>query len=320
MTESYYNTFFSLLKANRAKAFKYMESKTPLFLYKYIDDEIFKTNMSSFLQGNILANSPRKFHCTNDLFDCNPLMSKTPVDTYFYTENFRQTLLETYKNNGVQIPTCLHLNDWQSAFKEYITEYETSLSPKTKEDSWSLINKIISHHIDDIRILLCNYLFDEVKISCFTLCKDNLPMWTHYANQHKGVCIEYETSRITNNFFRRVLFPVNYTTNMINPFRIFLENHSIEEFIISSCITKHYTWKYEDEWRFVICPSCNKSFKYWHGETEDILFNFVKPTRVIFGVYAEDEFIKYVSPICKQYGVEVNKATTTSCGIDFCKF
>lgn len=42
-------------------------------------------------------------------------------------------------------------------------------------------------------------IFEEfqkyIKIACFSEYKDSMLMWSHYANYHKGFCIEYDTSK-----------------------------------------------------------------------------------------------------------------------------
>ena len=49
-------------------------------------------------------------------------------------------------------------------------------------------------------------IMDKIRIACFTNCHDEqkcnrkltayeLLMWTHYANAHKGICLEYEAPK-----------------------------------------------------------------------------------------------------------------------------
>ncbi len=35
---------------------------------------------------------------------------------------------------------------------------------------------------------------EKVRISCFTTTKDNMLMWSHYADHHKGICIGFRTN------------------------------------------------------------------------------------------------------------------------------
>ena len=37
---------------------------------------------------------------------------------------------------------------------------------------------------------------DKLKICCFSEVDDNILMWSHYADSHKGLCLEFDTKKI----------------------------------------------------------------------------------------------------------------------------
>ena len=54
---------------------------------------------------------------------------------------------------------------------------------------------------------------------CLCLSENNssVLMWSHYADNHKGICIEYDFESIKNNkLIYYSLFPVNYTAKPID--------------------------------------------------------------------------------------------------------
>lgn len=97
-----------------------------------------------------------------------------------------------------------------------------------------------------------NYIRASTGVCCFFKDKPSTPlMWAHYADSHKGFCVEYEVNQDIQN-----LFEVNYTTKPESP--------SIEELLlcprhaIRKLITrKSYEWSYEKEYRLIYINEFN---------------------------------------------------------------
>lgn len=89
------------------------------------------------------------------------------------------------------------------------------------------------------------------KISCFSEVWDSILMWSYYANCHRGVCIEFDLSRlnekseldrnIINNISR-----VHYT-----PVRADLLYSNNENTTFNFLTTKADVWSHEHEWRLI---------------------------------------------------------------------
>lgn len=109
--------------------------------------------------------------------------------------------------------------------------------------------------------------FSENGINC-------MPMWVHYANNHQGYCVEYDTTHQYNHLLRSSLFPVQYTDEHIN-IPLIIEQFIVEALhskelaktknqkeiklnnlsllwigIYYSCL-KYYSWQYENEFRVI---------------------------------------------------------------------
>lgn len=114
-------------------------------------------------------------------------------------------------------------------------------------------------------------LYDLAYLSCFTERNNNLLMWSHYANSHRGFCIEYELKQflIDNKDIRQHLFPVIYMKKRpiyrdINSLieshfdlrRAYEDGHDYVgreplDDILPLCMIKSMDWSYEEEWRFI---------------------------------------------------------------------
>jgi hypothetical protein len=72
---------------------------------------------------------------------------------------------------------------------------------------------------------------------CFTRRWRNPVLWSHYADQHRGMCLGFDVPRES-------LRPVAYVTKRL-PLRLPLTPATTEELLF----TKYRDWQYEEEWR-----------------------------------------------------------------------
>lgn len=100
-----------------------------------------------------------------------------------------------------------------------------------------------------------DYLIDNIKIACLTAKNDNTLMWSHYADKHKGICIEYDISpllcKCKNDF---ILRKINYDrTAIINKNIDYLNNIELYDLnlLIDLFSIKSKEWRYEDEYRIL---------------------------------------------------------------------
>lgn len=95
------------------------------------------------------------------------------------------------------------------------------------------------------------YLRDMFYVSCFSTNPYSALMWGHYAEKHKGFCIEYDVKSLPENM--RILLPVIYTEKPFDASMI-LDMRGIEDNFAMLCpyLFKSADWKYEKEWRIFV--------------------------------------------------------------------
>ena len=129
---------------------------------------------------------------------------------------------------------------------------------------------------------------DSPRICSFSTDMSEIRMWAHYAQNHKGVAIEFSTSKS--------LKKVRYNKSPPE----FCEGVSKTN-IMSN---KLYQWKYENEWRYI---------------TFDPIETFLegKITKVIFGIRTPDAIKEVIESICKSKGIATadTHLDTTECKI-----
>jgi len=95
-----------------------------------------------------------------------------------------------------------------------------------------------------------------------SLCTDykNRLMWSHYADGHKGFCIEYDFNKACEALKELVVLPVVYSKERIKfPWKVAFATDKEDKKIkreaaytmLLSLLTKDEVWSYESEWRII---------------------------------------------------------------------
>jgi hypothetical protein len=179
-------------------------------LYKYSRIESLE---SIVLNSSIVFKNPTLF---NDPYDCYPGL----INFDFLPDNFRQYLIEKYKP---------FLNP------EIIKRVENSSD-----------NEVVS----SFRDLAFPTELSNIAITCFSEKFDNLLMWSHYSNAHKGICIGFDLRKLYLSIenFHPALIKVKYTDEFVRT--DYFTN--TEEAISNWYRFKSECWSYEKEIRIIL--------------------------------------------------------------------
>lgn len=174
-----------------------------------------------------------------------------------------------YFNDPYDCEFCIHpdalleILDRQTYIK--ILEEQFRLKPKEKKkilntkNIGSTIQQILRNHGVKLQKSLVNVLQDKlnssmsevkdsVRVVCLSEVYDSILMWSHYAQNHTGFCIEYDFAE--NNMFYKRLYPVKYTTDRYAISKADM-SHSNTRWIYKTICSKSDVWSYEKEWRIV---------------------------------------------------------------------
>jgi IS5 family transposase len=93
----------------------------------------------------------------------------------------------------------------------------------------------------------------ETGVLCLSSKFDSPLMWSHYANQHRGVCVEYDVSMLESEALHRVVYDESreVRASQIRDW-VLHNNHAARKAIDTACLlTKAREWAYEGEWRLL---------------------------------------------------------------------
>lgn len=96
------------------------------------------------------------------------------------------------------------------------------------------------------------------KISCFSEVCDSILIWSYYANCHRGVCVEFDLSRLDNSIPLNKEILNNISMVHYTPIRPDLSSPDNSNTSFEFLTTKAEVWSHEHEWR-LICDT-NEDF------------------------------------------------------------
>jgi hypothetical protein len=108
----------------------------------------------------------------------------------------------------------------------------------------------------------------SLKVTCFTEDGNNSLMWSHYANNHNGVCLKFDLSKDSN--LQNNVLPVEYKDELVKV-------KQLADFS-KSLLTKLKTWEVEKEWRIL---SEKKKFSFKQEALVEIVFGLRVPDSTI---------------------------------------
>ena len=169
------------------------------------------------------------------------------------------------------------LKKYLEADKEIIQQYN-SLSRGDKRKARRYIEKEKAKLEKDINKEL-EILRESFGIACFSESYDSLLMWSHYADYHRGICLEYSFEEIKNI---APFCPVIYTDrfeNLVN--YVDIKQDEVSDDAIKLFMTKSKDWSYENEWRII-------DTLVEDGAEKGRILKGLKPQKILMGCKISD--------------------------------
>lgn len=278
-----------------------------VFLFKY-----FEPSRTDVIENStIRLTQPIDF---NDPFEFKPVVSSIATKEEL-NSHFEETIDDQIDETLANYPSAIR----ELIPKEQLVKMTRELLKKN-EDSIDLHLKNLGKEAARVFNEKSNEL---IGVLCLTEKNDNLLMWSHYADSHKGFCVKFDTSDAffdsrrgaKDEFYH--LRKVKYLPERPNKT---LGNMSGIDLLLH----KSDVWAYEDEWRF--CGVLNDSdFQINMGSLDIHLFKY--PQRIIkeiiLGANAaqalEDKFKLIISENINLSHVKLRKAkvSETKYGLEF---
>ena len=294
------------------------------YLYKYypnISDQKSGRNYSLEALSNDTIYVQEAFNF-DDPYDCDLSIN--------FNNYFKYRLIDIAKRitltilDGISTENILNLikdkflleyrktQNFENAFnKENCLEVELL---NIKEFSLRLkMNYMHCHHLDTcIRNIILDDFKNELRyyknlfrISCFTSNPYSIVMWSQYANNHKGFCVEYKFD-LTNEQDRKIIsniFPVIYSFKRKDLSSLIaqahfknLNNDELKSLFVNTVLRKSIEWSYQNERRFLF-------FNDYKKKNQDFNIKFVQISHIFFGNRMDEEEKRKIIKIAKKKSI-----------------
>lgn len=304
--EKFYNSYFDIKITDEKREIilnKKNKKIPPLFKYTNLN------HIEELLCDDLMFLSP-----ISELNDPNEGVINYKISDVFYNislsfydiskdfSNFNKTKHYDVFNNIIR-NILFQINDLNSDFFNYgeiNNFYKINLE-------YGLISHFSNFTNESIQELT-RYLKEYNYILAFSIRNDNNPLWNHYADKHKGICIEYDIKNSGIDFIKNNCFPIYYDDSDFSD-EITSLNDIKTKFLLKPLLKKDSDWKYEQEWRIVLNQDLllNEIDEYYCGYDNKNYLKFLKPKAVFMGKDILESDEGKIKEICQCRKIDLYK-------------
>ncbi len=327
------NDMFSSKKMN-GNFYELKRKKLPMYLYKFYSPTI--ENISDVQNRLLWLASPDTF---NDPYDCKLFFDISSFEQYYTIRSFKNNLIFSEEEKNIIYKT---LNTKPHSYFESFPYKFRQIVENSNNEAILAFQKELWTNTSNINKYIKGLISDKYRIACFSAYMWNSKeyeqlMWAHYAQSHRGFCVEYDISPLFNDkimdkdlfniyslgkaneyllpskqrtIMMNGFFPVHYSSKRIELSKTLCyaisknlcnkkQRCDINIKVFRSIVTKTLPWKYEQEWRLIV------DSKISHKVNHKIPFPFAK--RIIVGVKASDELLRILSDTASLLNIKIEK-------------
>ncbi len=194
---------------NKAMVLKDANIPKSLFKYKNFDEKGYSIKILE--EDEIWLSTPEKF---NDPYDCTFNYAADELGNYFFKQDiysFLERLSSKYSFSEDEIEYLKNskrfMYDFTKIFANKHEKADEMTDEMTPDEYAAIISKVVAQEFEDMATKLSAAFKSGLFITCFSETNKSILMWSHYASNHTGFCIEYDFSKLSIKD-RRKRFPV----------------------------------------------------------------------------------------------------------------
>jgi len=309
------NDFLQLYSSgNRKKyneAIKIKQENLPERLFRFRSLNDLELRKEEIIDGMLWLAHPGT---TNDPFDACSIIDKNDSKLYDF---LKEPYMEHFRTEMSSEDFCsvFYSEDWKNNFIDYyVKKYDKVGNYKDERKAIEFSLKGLMEYYNEHANTVNKSLY---RFACFTETNLNLPMWAHYADNHKGICLEYNITKIKSKLLKEHLFPIIYTDKLPDKFLSPYRNLAFT-FYYNILIHKLSDWSYEKEWRLLF----DASFLYndLDAVPEDFWedgkkIKFIQPSKIYLGYKVSLENAKVIKEYARKANISIARMSITPYGL-----
>jgi hypothetical protein len=274
-------------------------------LYKFFPSGLhLQRGLNALKNNKVWMSKPENF---NDIYDCN-LITTEPI--IGFSEDKMKKAAQILYGDLIDCSRAAILN------QDLIDYSRAAILNQDLIDSvlgWAASNNHTANLTSDQRLPFVKFFEERIKnigVTCFSELYDHPLMWAHYAENHKGFCVEYDFTPMdtsspddkisASNFFVHAVSYVSKLPRIYSHEILFTPREAAKKMLA----TKSYHWAYEQEYRLIAfdqpVPPTEAGILYQYPST-------IKPQAIILGVNVLPKTRKAVQAVCAEMNWEVKE-------------
>lgn len=298
---------------NHMKALELKRSHLPTKLYRYRSLKNKENIESEVCKGEIFLAPPSVM---NDPYDSRSILGSYSPSVYIKNKKeFEKRFSKSMDKSTFD--KIFNSNEWMDNLVQYIAGKYASTNEVEKAKSDVL--RILMQQLEQLNLSINKVINETSRFACFTEKPTNLPMWSHYADGHTGICLEYNITSISNIYITNRLFPIRYVDKLPDG-TSFLVHNRLPSYSFCDYFLAHKLkdWSYEKEWRLIYDVGS------WYLRPEDVpadfwnhgkLIKFIMPSKVFLGAKISRIDEDTVKQWCEKAHISIEKMKCTEYGL-----
>ncbi|WP_213305999.1 DUF2971 domain-containing protein [Paraburkholderia sacchari] len=287
----------SSLKIEQAYMLKQQNLPKSIFKYRGVNEN----SLKNLRENTVWLADPRSF---NDPYDCSSFVDFDRMANAIFKNPPKMLVEKLTKHFSEDCVAEIEVimrsaEDPQDALYDEIlkgmpTEQIAGIKKALKEAEAKIYHDMVSKSSEAFK--------DGFKVCSFSERNDSTLMWSHYADYHKGFCVEYSLQNTTSvDYLARFMYPVIYSEHPFDAtesaLRVGADTFN-NLYLNKAGLIKSMDWAYEREWRLIFANGIFKS---------EQAYNVPTPKAVYLGSHISQENQDEVIGICEGKGIPVKK-------------
>lgn len=129
-----------------------------------------------------------------------------------------------------------------------------------------MVNSFKNHYKVDSKLKFRELDYLGTYIGSLSTEDNSILMWSHYAQNNSGICIEYDFNQLPPDYLlRNMIFPVSYScktielSDLLNDKKGEIYQYPLDAAVLCAALSKANIWAYEHEWRIVLVTASEKT-------------------------------------------------------------
>lgn len=277
-------------------AYRLKHANLPSAIFKYRNVNTY--SLANLSEGTVWLADPRTL---NDPYDCTHFINQAALGENILRDPPPDLVDKLPTASKDEILQALRsTDDPTSTLVDVLLQGET---PENRKKIKQGLAEVLDVLRGDMMEFHANRIKDSFKLCSFSKRVDSSLMWAHYADYHRGFCVEYDVASLTLDDYRaRFLYPVIYSDRVFDATDLvsLAVNTSMFNNLRYSMagLVKAIDWSYEKEWRLVFMAGVIKSAQS---------YPMTPPRRVYLGSHISADHQKQVIAICDSLSIDVAK-------------